>query len=257
MPKAVSTAGKPYAEFGELLRKLRLRVGLTQAELAELSEVNHSYLSRLEGGDRKPSPRMLRKLAPALNYPYDELAISAGLLDREFHEQQPVASVRPDVMDALRSRMAAMQAARMAPSASQVAGATVPRRAVPLYDSVPAGVMKDANVVDATDDVPYIVLSEEELGWDPRAFALVVSGDSMVEAGILDGDVLIVSPNTRVQSGDIAVVSIERREHTVKKVYFDKGSILLQPCNSNFRPEVFNEREVEILGRVILVRRKL
>ena len=139
------------------------------------------------------------------------------------------------------------QSAAAIAEASQ-AGDQIALRAIPIYDTVPAGIFKDANVVEASDDVPYLILNEEELGYDPRAFALIVSGDSMIEAGILDGDVLVVSPNTRVKNGEIAVVSVDQTAHTVKKVYFDKGNVLLQPCNSHFRPEVCEERQVEILG---------
>jgi repressor LexA len=130
--------------------------------------------------------------------------------------------------------------------------------ALPVYDTVPAGLFKDANLVLDTDDVPQLVVSAAEANHDPRAFGLVVQGDSMVEAGILDGDVLIVSPASRVQSGDIAVVLVNQTASTVKKVYIENGRLILQPANHRYRPEVLGyPEEAEILGKVVQVRRRI
>lgn len=132
------------------------------------------------------------------------------------------------------------------------------KRPIPVFDTVSAGLLRDANVVETHSDIPRLVLSEDELGYDPRAFALVIQGDSMIEAGIIDGDVVVVSPATRVEAGDIAVVLVNKTSTTCKKVYVDDGHVILQPANSHYRPQVLSyPEEVEILGKVILVRRKL
>ena len=146
------------------------------------------------------------------------------------------------------------------PDSSQMqAGATAAARSIPLFDSVPAGLFKDAGVVlDYDEDLPQLILSEAEANHDSRAFALRVQGESMVEAGILDGDILVVSPGTRVSSGDIAVVLINQTASTVKKVYIESDRLILQPANHRYRPEVLAyPAEVEILGKVIQVRRSL
>jgi SOS-response transcriptional repressor LexA len=80
----------------------------------------------------------------------------------------------------------------------------------------------------------------------------------MVEAGILDGDIVIVSPATPVGPGDIAVVRFDRSTTTVKKVYVEGDTIILQSANSHYKPIVkAYPAEAEILGKVILVRRRL
>ena len=61
MPKVTSNEGKPYAEIGTLLRNLRLRRGLSQFELASAAGINNSYLSRIENGERRPSPKILKR----------------------------------------------------------------------------------------------------------------------------------------------------------------------------------------------------
>jgi SOS-response transcriptional repressor LexA len=257
MPRVTSNEGKPYAEIGTLLRNLRLRRGMSQFELASAAGINNSYLSRIENGERRPSPKILKRFSEILDHPYDDLVVKSGILSEEFVRSTPPASqTKPDTTtQALQDLIQNLQH-----TPSVVTGTSSPeaRRAVPMFDTVPAGLLKDANVVEAYDDVEKLILNEEELGFDPRAFALVVQGDSMVEAGILDGDVLIVSPNTPVTDGDIAVVQVNRRTTTVKKVYLEGDHIILQPANSAYKPQVLSyPDEVEILGKVILVRRKM
>lgn len=257
MPKVTSNEGKPYAEIGTLLRNLRLRRGLSQFELANSAGINNSYLSRIENGERRPSPKILKRFSEILDYAYDELVVKSGILSEEFVRSTPPApEPRVDATtNALKELIQNLQSNTASPAPVSISGV---RRAVPVFDTVPAGLLKEANVVEAYDDVEKLVLSEEELGFDPLAFALVVQGDSMVDAGILDGDILIVSPHTVTADGDIAVVQVNRRTTTVKRVYIEEKQIILQPANSNYRPQILSyPDEVEILGKVILVRRKL
>ncbi len=252
--------GKPYQEIGRLVRDLRISAGMTQFDLSEAIGVNNSYLSRIENGERRPSTKVMRKMAEVLDYPYDELVVASGLLSPEFREKRAVVgetNILKDIQDiksALGRLVAPAEFQAQAPMQERLK-----RRAVPVFDSVPAGYFDEANVVEAYDDVEKLVLTEEELAFDPKSFALIVKGDSMMEAGILEGDVIIVSPNTKVVDGDIAVVQISGRETTVKIVYFeDEDSLLLQPANSAYKPSLLKyPEEVEILGKVVLVRRKL
>ena len=260
MPKITNNEGKPYAEIGTLLRNLRLRRGLSQFDLASAAGINNSYLSRIENGERRPSPKILKKFSEILQYPYDELVVSSGILSEDFVRRTPSGAIisqpaSDPTTNALQQLITNLQ--RQGPSAS-TAGGSGTRRAIPVFDTVPAGLLKEANVVEMHDDVPKLVLDEEELGFDPKAFALVVQGDSMVEAGILDGDILIVSPNTPVGSGEIGVVQVNKRTTTVKKIYIEQGRVILQPANSMYKPQVLSyPDEVEVLGKVIVVRRKM
>ena len=253
MPKITSNEGKPYAELGTLLRNLRLRRGLSQVDVATGVGINNSYLSRLENGERRPSPKILRRFAEILNHPYEELVVASGILSPEFVRSTPGGLGLPPTNwgDPLQQQIYQMQRQEMTNAAMQ-------RRGIPIFDTVPAGLLKDANVVAAHDDVPRLVLTEEELSYDPSAFALVVKGDSMVEAGILDGDVVVVSPKTPVGNGEIGVVQIDRTGISVKRVIRDGSMVVLQPANSNYLPQIYtNMKQVEVLGKVVLVRRKL
>lgn len=78
----------------------------------------------------------------------------------------------------------------------------------------------------------------------------------MIEAGILDGDLVIVRPQKVIENGEIGVVLIGD-EATVKRVFKGKEKITLRPANKNMKPETYNPDEVTIIGKVIGVIRKI
>ena len=84
-----------------------------------------------------------------------------------------------------------------------------------------------------------------------EAFLLKVRGDSMINAGILSGDMIIVHTGIAVDSGDIAVARVHGEEATVKRLYYLKDKIRLQPENPAMEPMIFDAGDVEIVGRVI------
>jgi repressor LexA len=81
-------------------------------------------------------------------------------------------------------------------------------------------------------------------------FMLKVQGDSMVEAGILDGDLILVQQQSTADNGDIVVAMIDgfESEATVKTFYKEEGHIRLQPQNSAMSPIIVND--VSVLGKV-------
>ena len=85
-----------------------------------------------------------------------------------------------------------------------------------------------------------------------KLFALKVRGKSMIEAGIMDGDYIIVERRNYASDGEIVVALVDD-EATVKKYYVENGYIRLQPCNANMRPIIV--QDVAILGNVISVMR--
>jgi repressor LexA len=87
-------------------------------------------------------------------------------------------------------------------------------------------------------------------------FALRVIGESMVEAGILDGDIVVVKRQDTAEAGDI-VVALIGEEATVKRFYRDNGKVRLQPANASMEPLLFDPAEVAIQGKVIGIMRRL
>ncbi|MEJ7474749.1 S24 family peptidase, partial [Staphylococcus saprophyticus] len=80
-------------------------------------------------------------------------------------------------------------------------------------------------------------------------FILNVVGDSMIEAGILDGDKVIVRSQTIAENGDIIVAMTEENEATVKRFYKEKTRYRLQPENSTMSPIYLDQ--VAVLGKVV------
>ncbi|OCT14242.1 repressor LexA [Paenibacillus pectinilyticus] len=115
---------------------------------------------------------------------------------------------------------------------------------VPLVGKVTAGVP-----ITATENIEdYFPLPVSMVG-DNNVFMLSIMGDSMIEAGIHNGDYVIVKQQQTANNGDIVVAMTEDDEATVKRFYKEKDHIRLQPENSALQPILL--KNVTILGRVI------
>ncbi len=115
---------------------------------------------------------------------------------------------------------------------------------VPLLGKVTAG-QPILAVEEVEDYVPFSGGSQYQAG---ELFALRVSGTSMINAGILDRDVVIVKRTSHAQNGDIVVALIED-EATVKRIFVEQDHIRLQPENDAFEPIIV--KEVTVLGKVV------
>lgn len=121
---------------------------------------------------------------------------------------------------------------------------SAPVRHVPLVGKVTAG-----QPITATENIEeYLPLPAHMVG-DQPVFMLSVSGDSMIEAGIHDGDYVIVRQQQTATNGDIVVAMTEENEATVKTFYKERDHIRLQPENSTMEP--IRLKNVTILGKVI------
>ena len=115
---------------------------------------------------------------------------------------------------------------------------------VPLLGKVTAGLPILA-VEEVEDYVPFSGGSQYGAG---ELFALRVTGTSMINAGILDRDVVIVRRTNTAQNGDV-VVALIGDEATVKRIYIESDHIRLQPENPEYEPIIV--KEVAVLGKVI------
>ena len=244
----------PPRRLCELIRKLRVSRGLSQSELARRIGSSSSYLCRIEAGERMPSPPMMLKMSRALGCEYGELLAASGVLESDaLPRRSGQPSIREEIEELKRVVSALVGYDAYLPRTDEAA---VARRPIPVLDEIAAGLLPDEEAA-INEDVRQLVLAEDELSYDPLAFALTVTGDSMVNAGILEGDILVVSPSTLVKSGDIAVVMVEEAA-SVKTVYFEDDKVLLSPGNLRYHPALLKyPGEVQILGKVILLRRKL
>ena len=135
---------------------------------------------------------------------------------------------------------------------SEVAMERRPARHVPLIGDVAAGtdVLAQQNVEDLIP-LPTDFTGEGEL------FMLRVRGESMIDAGILDGDFVVARQQRVAENGDIVVAGIPGEEATVKKFKKAGGKIILIPANPSMKPMEFPADEVTLYGKVVTVMRRL
>ena len=121
---------------------------------------------------------------------------------------------------------------------------------VPVYGRVTAGVPITA-VEDVQDTFPLPM----DFARNKDLFMLKVQGESMINAAILDGDLIIVQKQTTANNGDIVVALLDGENATVKTFYKENGHFRLQPENDYMEPIIVSE--LSILGKVVGVFRKL
>lgn len=119
-----------------------------------------------------------------------------------------------------------------------------------------AGNIRAGKPILAREDIDSHIIVDSSLFPHKDAFSLKVTGDSMREAGIFEGDYVIVKPQKTINSGEIAVVLLDD-EATVKRVLKDKKKIILKPENKEMHPTEHNANEVIIIGKVVGVIRKI
>ena len=125
-------------------------------------------------------------------------------------------------------------------------------RHVPLVGDVAAGtgVLAEENV-EETLPVP------EDFTGDGQLFMVRVRGESMIDAGILDGDYVVVRQQPTADPGDTVVAGIPGEEGTVKTYLRRRNKIVLRPENADLEEMVFDPSEITIYGKVVTVLRRL
>lgn len=121
---------------------------------------------------------------------------------------------------------------------------------IPLHGRIAAGVPIEAMESDASLAVPAALLGSGD------HYALEVSGDSMVDAGILDGDYALIQRTDIAREGQIVVALIEDSEATLKYFRRDGGRIRLDPANTAYEPQIYDPRQVRIQGRLAGILRR-
>lgn len=136
--------------------------------------------------------------------------------------------------------------------ASKAALAARPVRNVPLVGDVAAG-----TGVLASENVEELLPLPEDFTGRGSLFMLRVRGDSMIEAGIFDGDFVVVRQQPDAENGDVVVAGIPGDEATVKTFRRRRGKVVLNPANSAMSPIELDPAEVNIYGKVVTVLRRL
>jgi len=115
---------------------------------------------------------------------------------------------------------------------------------IPLHGRIAAGAPIEALEGQTSLPVPAALLGPGE------HYALEVSGDSMVEAGIFDGDFALVRRTDSARDGEIVVALVHGEEATLKYLHKDGGHIRLDPANAAYDPQVYGPGEVQVQGKL-------
>lgn len=199
--------------IAENIKRIRLEHGLSQAELGKIAGVSDKAVSTWELGLKTPRMGAVEKMAN-----YFGITKSAIVDDVQ---PTPATPIPPGFIPMPQMRK------------------------VPLVGSIACGtpILAQQNI-DGSVDAP------EDIRCD---FALRCKGDSMIDAGIHDGDAVYIRIQPEVENGEIAAVRIGE-EATLKRVYYDGTTLTLMPANAAFAPMVYTGpqlEEVHIEGRVV------
>jgi repressor LexA len=168
----------------------------------------------------------------------DNLVLRA---DSEVTEDEALPSFSPNVIRGdFTSRLPGVRAANDAVAVQ-----------LPLYGRIAAGLPIEALRDTSTlIDVPISLLG----GGDH--YALEVAGDSMIEAGIFDGDTVIINKGDTAENGQIVVALVDDAEVTLKRLRRRGNSIALEPCNARHETRIFPADRVKVQGRLVALMRR-
>ncbi|HAU21859.1 MAG TPA: repressor LexA [Erythrobacter sp.] len=115
---------------------------------------------------------------------------------------------------------------------------------IPLHGRIAAGAPIEALEGQNSLPVPAALLGPGE------HYALEVSGDSMIEAGIFDGDFALVRRTDSARDGEIVVALVRNEEATLKYLHRENGNVRLDPANGAYNPQIYSPHEVVVQGKL-------
>ena len=216
---------------GEIIKDYRAKYNITMDDFAQMSGLSKGYISILESGK---NPRTGEPIVPSLKT-IDGCAAAMGL---DFNTL--LKAIDPDTMVSLADDETAPLPSNILP---------LPKtRKVPLLGTIACG-----EPILASENIAAYLDVAEDIHCD---FALRCKGDSMMDARILDGDVVYIRHQPDVENGEIAAVLIDgmETEATLKRVYKSEGQLMLTPANAAYAPRVFIGEDiarVRILGKAV------
>lgn len=193
----------------EVLRQLRKSKGLTMKDVALAIDVSEATVSLYERGLRSPSYEILLKLGEYFGVSVDFL-LNGNALGLESEKRSwPPSNIVP----------------------------LPPMKKIPLVGRIACGspILAEQNITGYAD-IPDHIRAD---------FALVCKGDSMINAGIMDGDIVFIHQQEWVENGQIAAVMVGDDEATLKRFYHEGDVVQLTAENSTVPPRVFIGKEIE------------
>ncbi len=162
-------------------------------------------------------------------------------------DQGPVerrAGFQPSVIEGSRIRDMSMST----PPSTVIDSRTV---SVPVMGRIAAG-----TPISAIQNHSHDIACPPDLLTNGEHFALEVKGDSMIEAGILDGDVVVIRRCDTAENGDIVVALVDQEEATLKRLRKKGTTIALEAANPEFKTRIFGPDQIDIQGRLVGLMRR-
>jgi len=149
-------------------------------------------------------------------------------------------------------------AERVNRAAGRVAERVVSFFSVPVLGHIAAGEPIRVDPADHANADEWIHLNEALYRDREKLFALRVQGDSMVDASVLDGDIVILRHQERAENGEMVAAWIEGQEETTLKHFYQDGrNVRLRPANPAYEEMTFPAAQVSVMGKVVSVIRQL
>lgn len=132
---------------------------------------------------------------------------------------------------------------------------STPRAAMPIENmsvEVPVmGRIAAGTPIAAISEVSHNISVPQSMLGQGSHYALEVRGDSMIEAGINDGDIVVIRETQNASNGDIVVALVEDQEATLKRFRQTGSTIALEPANASMSPQIYRDDQVKVQGRLV------
>ena len=178
---------------------------------------------------------------------YDEMRLALGLKSKSGIHRLISALEERGFIKRLHNKARAIKVINNQQSTQNKEQITEVEERLAIYGNISAGTPIEAiQNSEGFLNVPLNMIKSKN-----HHYALRVSGDSMIDAGILDGDLAILEKTQDVNTGDIVVALIDGQEATLKRLRKKTNSIALEPANKNFETRIFGLGRVIIQGKLV------
>ncbi len=168
-----------------------------------------------------------------------------GFIRRLAHRARAIEIVKmPEAMEGFSPRVIDGDRRDPPPGAMPVQAAAVD---LPVMGKIAAGVPIEA----ISQVAAHVAVPQQMLGTGRSHYALEVKGDSMIDAGINDGDVVVIEEGDTADNGDIVVALVEDHEATLKRLRRKGGMIALEAANPAYETRVFRGDQVKVQGKLV------
>lgn len=232
-------------KIGDRLKWAREKKGLKQNRVAEELGIHNSTLAKYESGSREADQETLLKLSGIYDVSVNwlltgnEQGISSGIV---WHTQ---GSGKSGTIQSLLNRSNDLIQQALAKKRAEDGPPVEQFISIPIYGEIKAGY----GMVAEQKAIGYEVVAKKDIE-DGEYFYLIVKGDSMIEEGIREGCRVLVRQQDHVENGKIGVVLVDGEEATLKRVYYQDDTVILQASNRDIPPRIIPLSDVIIQGQV-------